>query len=473
MRYLRLFYLVRRRSVAAVLVSGGVVGGHEAFTRSYGAEDSAKAEFETSSKFPIPQDYRGLAWQIRNDYPATASKGDAPWADIDFKKHPERFCDVIKRYCMEGNKEVDFNVQNNKKRNWYHAAWLHYAENGREPLHGLTFERPVSTGELSANQKRPLQAWTCGYYNELAATVFSRIWKDGSSPQWDDHVKFPNGAMVFKLLMVDAKDDEEAPILKGAPMWDAVIVKERENYDDPDTWSDRNDYVSKVRLLQVDYAIADQRSPIGWIWGSFMYDGRRKEKDPWERLTPFGLQWGNDPQLDQEAYEAGARVKESWVNPAADELLRYLHSSRPMWGWNGRLNGPADNFISACASCHSTAVKTTSLPLLTQDSVIHTKRGAYVPAGCKNGVTPGCDAAAMEFFRNIPAGKPYKEGQISADYSLQLMMGWINYQHWLKDNEKEGWVEYVMRRVTGRPRYVSTRRLARMGASPTHVNSDE
>ncbi|EPQ52663.1 hypothetical protein GLOTRDRAFT_112046 [Gloeophyllum trabeum ATCC 11539] len=200
-----------------------------------------------------------------------------------------------------------------------------------------------------------------------------------------------------------------------------------------------------------------------------MYDGRRKDKDPWERLTPLGLQWGNDPQLDQQAYESGERVRESWVNPAANDLLEVLHSSRPMWGWNGRLNGPADNFISACASCHSTAVRSRALPLLTQETVIRTKRGTYVPAGCKDGVTRGCDAAAMEFFRNIPAGKPYRAGQISADYSLQLMMGWMNYQQWLRDNKQEGWGERTWRGLTGRQDIYVTR-LARMGASPTHVD---
>ena len=81
--------------------------------------------------------------------------------------------------------------------------------------------------------------------------------------------------------------------------------------------------------------------------------------------------WGNDPQLNQTAFDKGEKVQESWINPRAEEIRLRLGGSRPSWGWNGRMNGPgileklfvepsteiflADNFISACASCHSTS----------------------------------------------------------------------------------------------------------------------
>lgn len=28
-----------------------------------------------------------------------------------------------------------------------------------------------------------------------------------------------------------------------------------------------------MRLIQVDFAVVDDRSPIGWVFGTFMYDG--------------------------------------------------------------------------------------------------------------------------------------------------------------------------------------------------------
>lgn len=56
--------------------------------------------------------------------------------------------------------------------------------------------------------------------------------------------------------------------------------------------------------------------------------------------------WGNDPHLTNEKADAGEKPKESWINPRADYLLKeVLKGSRPSWGWKGRLNGPADNFI--------------------------------------------------------------------------------------------------------------------------------
>lgn len=57
---------------------------------------------------------------------------------------------------------------------------------------------------------------------------------------------------------------------------------------------------------------------------------------------PVGLQWGNDPKVTQAVYEAGgpdAELRESWVNPEANNLLWTLGGKRPFLGWNGRLNG--------------------------------------------------------------------------------------------------------------------------------------
>ena len=53
-----------------------------------------------------------------------------------------------------------------------------------------------------------------------------------------------------------------------------------------------------------------------------------------------GLQWGNDPNLDQKKAEAGVSPKESWINPAAEAMRVALGGRRPGWGWHGRMNGP-------------------------------------------------------------------------------------------------------------------------------------
>lgn len=65
----------------------------------------------------------------------------------------------------------------------------------------------------------------------------------------------------------------------------------------------------------------------------------RNLNQPWDRLIPVGLQWGNDPDMTQEAWEAGQRPKEGWLNPRAAKLLASLGGERPSFGWNDRVNG--------------------------------------------------------------------------------------------------------------------------------------
>lgn len=62
---------------------------------------------------------------------------------------------------------------------WYHAAWMHYHEAGREPIHGLTIERSTPPKELAATQISWLQNWACGYYNSVG--TLGLHWQELSS----------------------------------------------------------------------------------------------------------------------------------------------------------------------------------------------------------------------------------------------------------------------------------------------------
>ena len=44
------------------------------------------------------------------------------------------------------------------------------------------------------------------------------------------------------------------------------------------------------------------------------------------------------------------------------------------------------------------------------------------------------DEEKMKWFRNIPAGAPFTPGDVSGDYSLQLMAGYANYRYWRLQN---------------------------------------
>lgn len=85
----------------------------------------------------------------------------------------------------------------------------------------------------------------------------------------------------------------------GSPAWDAVrwitlhntlprayfdrtgqvIAKQEPTGPAPDTGEFRRDDASPVRLIQVDWATVDHRSPIGWVFGTFMYDGLMDNAD--------------------------------------------------------------------------------------------------------------------------------------------------------------------------------------------------
>ncbi|KAJ7231505.1 hypothetical protein C8J57DRAFT_1196539, partial [Mycena rebaudengoi] len=383
---------------------------------------TADEEFRTSSLHKVPSTWSGPKFEIRNDYPSPAQLGpgfpilplpdtsgaEAGWLGIDFRKHPLEYANFIKEYCWEGNTSVDFVVQKNKQRDWYHAPWMHTSDNGREPLKGLTFERSIPAWEFAAKQTDALQNWAIGFYNAPGASVFGGVWANPSEPVWNDDLKFPKGTCVFKTLLTTATD-EQVFTMKGAPAWPAVSLSP------PPNGHVRNDFHSEVRLIQVDFAVVDDRSPIGWVFGTFMYNGTLEDvTDPWDRLTCVGIQWGNDPTMNQAAVDAGQKPKETWINPDAEKLRIALGGKRPSWGYNGRLCGPADNFVSACASCHSAAQSFTA-PLVQSGKMVDNQ---WVPLN---------ERLTMTWFDNVKAGEPFSNrGALSADYSLQFTAGWTN-----------------------------------------------
>ncbi|KAF5023672.1 hypothetical protein F66182_4238 [Fusarium sp. NRRL 66182] len=249
--------------------------------------------------------------------------------------------------------------------------------------------------------------------------------------------------------------------MKGSPSMDAVICRDPPTGPAPKNGKNRGTRPSKVRLIQVDFAVVDERSPIGWVFGSYMYDCEVDDEEAWNRLSLVGLQWGNDSWLTQALHNSDPDLKprESWINPKAEKWRASVAGSRPSWGWNGRMNGPADNFISACASCHSTATRDpvyigTSKTLVANAPPLKTRGGKTQP-------TDGNWDAVMVYFRNVPRGVPFDQGldpsdltrydpsdpklasrTKSADYSLQLQAGWASFHLWKKNNRS--WAERLL-----------------------------
>ena len=79
---------------------------------------------------------------------------------------------------------------------------------------------------------------------------------------------------------------------------------------------------------------------------------------------------------------------------------------KPDLGLYGRMNGPVDNPISSCLSCHSTA----------QDPL--SSAPMFPPDG----------EPVARWFRNIPSGQPFSAPANPLDYSLQVAYGIQNFK---------------------------------------------
>jgi hypothetical protein len=340
---------------------------------------------------------------LSQDYPTTDPSPSLtqPWKTIDFRQQPAAYMQAVIDYCYEGNLEVQFRGQDNTTRKWYHAPWLHPGPNGREFTHGLTGERMSRSLELAATQTSTPHNFAVGLYNPAGGYTIGRVWADPNHPDASKAV-FSEGTVAFKLLFTQATKDQVA-FLDGAPEW--IADTERSN--------DANQIRgSKVRLLQIDIAVKDSRSNKGgWVFGTFQFDSSAVAQDPWRKLTPVTLMWGDDPAFTPANYDPanGHIPQESWINSAAP-IVAYRSSVPPsstaphVLGWAGRGNGPVDNPVSSCLSCHSVAEQK--------------KASNMLPSGTS-------DQQKLRWFRNLVPLEPFDNDghNQSLDFSLQLAVG--------------------------------------------------
>ncbi|HET9638006.1 MAG TPA: hypothetical protein VFP12_02250 [Allosphingosinicella sp.] len=344
----------------------------------------------------LPPGWTGNVFKLAQDFPANVPADDQPWLAFDPATQPDQYIKSVLAYFYEGNiresVENSFDPALNTRRQWYNAPWQDYGFNGREPAHGLTRERVNLPGELDPKQTKMWNNYAVGFYNSAGASAIGKVWADHGDPDTSLGI-MPEGTVGAKLLFTTATPDE-VPYLAGAPTWKTYIYTQV-NARRPDAKL-RGEV--PVRLLQIDIAVKDKRSPTGWVFGTFVYGGGPAPGTVtgagWTNVSPVGLMWGNDPGYDPNA--PGARLKESWINPAV---------KMPHLGYQGRLNGPVDNPESSCLSCHSTAQD----PLSTAPM--------FPPQG----------ADVAHWFRNIKSGQLFTPPGQSLDYSLQVAFGIQNF----------------------------------------------
>lgn len=369
-----------------------------------------------------PDTYTGPLFHLSQNYPATLPGGPPP---AFFKLLPTKFSndfeqwrpyvEAVKQYCLEGNVENDWVVQKNPIRHWYHAPWQHYGPLGREGIHGLTKEAQIQSKQLASTQVATGQTFAVGIYNDIGGYTFGQVWKNPQDP--DPKVtsqpnSFHDGTVVCKALFADI-DLKQVPFLVNPVLWQAYVT---------DTFASSNRVIKNVALIQMDFAVRDTRVPgTGWIFGTFQYNGAITGKPGWDNLVPVGVMWGNDPENNGNDYtnkqptvtKINPKIMESAINAKPELPPTHL-------GWNGRLNGPVDNPVSSCMSCHMTAES----PQLSPMNPTFQAPDKVPPVGSKEW---------MRWFQNEEAGVPFDAMALSTDYSLQLAGGIANFYEWKCD----------------------------------------
>ena len=360
---------------------------------------------QCSSGFPdyvwpsdwMPFGYTGPWFKASQSYPTTAPSGDSPWLNIKFDDGTVGAMDylyALREYAFEGMIDADFRPQDNKIRSWFHMPMMTFGPRRREPSHGLTSERSVTGPELGLKQGTTIHNYAIGFYNAAGAVTIGEVWKS-ASPNLQK-AKFLPGTMTFKILFSDVKaqDFQGEDLLEGAPQWNIITPLGRQS----------------VRLVQMDVATVDPRSPTGWVFGTFAYQKSAGDLSSWRRLRPVGLSWGNDEGFTPSDQQSGKKLRETTIS---EPIPLYAASHL---GWAGRTNGPVDNPISGCLSCHSTAQFPVVAPIVP-------------PATC---IT---DNQKLHWFRNFPGSRPFgavdsttcspiqiDDPLFSLDFSLQMQV---------------------------------------------------
>ena len=381
-------------------------------------------------------------------YPAQAPTITGAWQGIDFTTDAQGYAAAVLAYCMEGNTAVDFKVQDNAVRKWYHVPWLHYGPNGREWRRGLTKERYSRAGEIHPQQTSSASSAAIGFYNAAGAYTLGQVWPDcgGNIPNPRAAI-FPEGTVTFKLLFTTTTE-VQVPFLHDPITWRANISTSASP-----ARSDQD-----MQLLQVDVAVKDQRSPIGWVFGTFVYNGNAPAADRWQRFSLVGLSWGNDPgvatQLNTFTAFINSDLHQSWLNPDIIGNVATPSTDAKVYhvGLGGRLNGPVDNKISSCTSCHGKAAvlkdmqpdpienigrMPKSVPSTLNDGTVRPESftdyfGQNVPPGSAD-ITYNCFVSSL----SACAGPTPNHTFICTDYSLQVALGIENYYSSLNQRAQE------------------------------------
>lgn len=378
----------------------------------------AGCQFPASASSAFDPDVGAVRLPWRTDLPNSPQPAAAPWQEVNFKTDWRAYMAAfLAEIRATGVRVGTRRLTMNAAAEWWIAPWMDYGLNGRERYNGLTAERGPDPGDLSPTSGRGIQTWAVGWYNRPGSFAIGQIFKDPCNPQVPANFAFPAHSASFKFLFTTA-DPAQVAYLEGAPEIDAYINPAS------DPQGRRNGVAGRVpsvmRLLQVDIAVKDPNATeTGWVMGTFVW---KRPADvagfngDWllDNLVPVGLMWGNDPEAMDTTWNGNADIAQSRLNP---DLRGVVWSSsaaqwpqRPYAGFQGRLNGPADNPRSSCLACHAAAQWRRDQPLVDSFRLDDTL------------AEPRIRAHVAKFFMNVPGGTRHPGSNVGSelDYSLQL-----------------------------------------------------
>lgn len=359
-----------------------------------------------------------LPW--RTDFPAALVPQSHAWEAVAF--NPAQSPDwqaymaaVIGEVKASGLQISGKALTMNLTAPWFIAPWMDQGRNGREFLMGLTKERGPDARDLSPTSTAGHQVWAVGFYNAEGAFGLGKVFADPCNPKVPAPVggqpwQFPNGTASFKLLFTDAPDTEVA-YLAGSPVVEAMIEP---------AGGGTNRTKRDVRLLQVDIAVRDPRATqTRWVFGTFIWKGPPTGDGFFDNLVPVGLIWGNDPTKQNNTWAGMTTLSQSGVNPALAGVVWQGAAGgwpeRPYPGFQGRVNGPADNLRSSCLSCHGLAQwrRNPTLGIVPSYPISPTPTTAKITQ------------LRTDYFRNVKGGTLTvpAPNTTALDYSLQLEAG--------------------------------------------------
>src|SRR2546423_4695125 len=145
---------------------------------------------------PPPSVYSGPLFVLSQDYPTQLPNDLPAFLTTDFKGDWKNYMLRVRDYCFEGNTDVDFRVEHNNKRAWYHMPWQDFGPQGREGIHGLTKEAQVALQQLASTQTYTGgQTNALGFFNDHAGYTIGQ--GRGAPPHPDPpHSNKPRGGFA-------------------------------------------------------------------------------------------------------------------------------------------------------------------------------------------------------------------------------------------------------------------------------------